>query len=374
MRVVIAGGGTAGHVFPGLALARALSARGHEVSFIGTERGVEARLIPAAGFRFDVVPAAPLLRKVSWTTIRAPLVALRAMRAAREVVRNADVVVGMGGYVSIPAALAAARERVPVVLHEQNAVPGLANRMLSRRARTVALSFADAEPLFPRHPGSAITVTGNPVREEILRVAEGREVLAKEGRRELDLLEDRRTIVIFGGSQGALHIDRAAVGACRLLEGRSDLQVVLITGPAHLGLIERAGPGGESLTVRLFGFVERMELVYACADLVVSRSGATTAAEVTACGLPSLLIPYPYATGRHQEANARSLQRSGAADVLLDDQVTGESLADRILSLIDSPERLRSMGERARACGRPDAAERLADAVTAAAWRTPEAT
>jgi UDP-N-acetylglucosamine--N-acetylmuramyl-(pentapeptide) pyrophosphoryl-undecaprenol N-acetylglucosamine transferase len=279
----------------------------------------------------------------------------------------------MGGYVSVPAALAAAHERVPVVLHEQNAVPGLANRLLSRRARTVALSFADARSMFPRRARSAMQLTGNPVREEILRVPDNREVLAKEGRRELDLADDRRTIVIFGGSQGALHIDRAAVGACRLLAGRSDLQVVLITGPAHRDLIERALPVGEALAVRPFGFIERMELAYACADLVVSRSGATTVAELTVSALPSLLIPYPYATGRHQEANARAVQRAGAAGVLLDDQVTGESLADRILSLIDNPERLRSMGEQARTFGRPDAAERLADLVVAAAWRTPAA-
>jgi UDP-N-acetylglucosamine--N-acetylmuramyl-(pentapeptide) pyrophosphoryl-undecaprenol N-acetylglucosamine transferase len=364
--VVIAGGGTAGHVFPGMALANALRDRGHVVAFIGTDRGLEARLVPQAGFAFQAVQASPLLRQVSVAAARAPFVALAAMRTCRPHVRKARAVVGMGGYASVSAALAAGREHVPVLLHEQNAVAGVANRALSRIARAVGLSFPDARGAFPRRVRTE--VTGNPVREEIIRVREDREALAKEGRQTLDLDEGRRTIVIFGGSQGALHVDRAAVGAARLLAGRSDLQILLITGPAHLdtsrsGLPSSAETGTPGLLVRLAGYLERMDLAYACADLVVSRAGATTVAEVTVCGLPALLIPYPYATGRHQEANARALQRAGGASLLLDDQMSAESLAGRIVSLIDHDERLAAMAERSASFGRPDAAERLADLV-----------
>jgi UDP-N-acetylglucosamine--N-acetylmuramyl-(pentapeptide) pyrophosphoryl-undecaprenol N-acetylglucosamine transferase len=268
----------------------------------------------------------------------------------------------MGGYVSVPAAIAARRERIPIVLHEQNAVPGLANRVLSRIARAVGLSFADAARFFPKR--SRLVVTGNPVREEILRVPEERQLLAKEAREELELEDARRTVVIFGGSQGALHIDRAAIGACLLLADRADLQVVLITGPAHVDAIRRAAPttnGG--ILVRLTAYLDRMDLAYACADLVVARAGATTVAELSVCGLPALLIPYPYATGRHQEANARALQRTGGASIMLDDQLSAESLAGRIQNLIDHPERLQAMAERSRAFGRPDAADRLANLV-----------
>ncbi len=361
-RVLIAGGGTAGHVIPGLALARVLGNRGHDVAFIGTAHGLEARLVAGAGFEFHRVPARPFVRKISWEALKAPFVAMRAMTVARRVVHGADAVVGMGGYVSVSTVLAAKRERVPAVLHEQNAVPGLANRALARMARAVALSFRDARRFFPRKLRAE--VTGNPVRPEILRVADERDALAKEAREVFDLEEGRRTILVFGGSQGALHIDRAAVGACRLLWARADLQLVLITGPAHLETIGRAlppSPGG--LLVRLLGYLDRMELAYACADLVVCRSGATTIAEVTACGLPSLQVPYPYATRRHQEANARAVQRAGGASVLLDDQLSSESLATRIEGLIDHQERLHAMAERARAFGRPDAGERLADLV-----------
>jgi UDP-N-acetylglucosamine:LPS N-acetylglucosamine transferase len=204
-------------------------------------------------------------------------------------------------------------------------------------------------------------------------VPDERLALAKEAWDELELDASRQTIVIFGGSQGALHINRAAVGACRLLAGRSDLQILLIAGAAHLADVRRAlPPPGSGLLVRAAGFLDRMELAYACADLVVSRSGATTVAEVTVCGLPALLIPYPYATRRHQEANARALQRAGGASLLLDDQLSAELLADRILGLVDHHERLAAMAERSVAFGRPDAAARLADVVVGAHSRQPE--
>jgi UDP-N-acetylglucosamine--N-acetylmuramyl-(pentapeptide) pyrophosphoryl-undecaprenol N-acetylglucosamine transferase len=364
-RIVVAGGGTAGHVYPGLALAKELARRGWRISFVGTDRGVEATLVPAAGFEFHAVAARPVRRELSLAALRAPLVALASVRECRELVRGAAAVVGMGGYVSVPSVLAAWRERLPIVLHEQNAVPGLANRAMALVSRAVGLSFAASARLFPRRVRTE--TTGNPVREEILRVPDDRDLLIKEARTELDLDEGRRTVVIFGGSQGALHIDQAAVGACRLMADRTDLQVVVITGPAHLEAIRRGWrePAG-GIEVRLIPYLQRMELAYACADLVVARAGATTVAELTVCGLPSLLIPYPYATARHQEANARAVQRFGAASVLLDDQLSEQSLAERITGLIDHDERLRAMADRSKAFGRPDASARLADLVTEA--------
>jgi UDP-N-acetylglucosamine--N-acetylmuramyl-(pentapeptide) pyrophosphoryl-undecaprenol N-acetylglucosamine transferase len=361
VRAVIAGGGTAGHVYPGLALGRVLQDRGHDVSFLGTERGVEAALVPAAGFDFQVVQAAPFVRRPSPAAVRAAFVALAAIKRCRALLEGADVVVGMGGYVSVPAVLAAATGRLPVVLHEQNAVPGLANRVLSRVARGVALSFPGAAARFPRRVRPKAVLTGNPVRAEILRVREERDALAKEGRAELDLADDRRTVVIFGGSQGALRIDRAAVGACKLLAAEGTLQVLLITGPAHVEVTKRGLSEEGDLIVRAVGYLDRMELAFACADLVVSRAGATTIAEIAACGLPALLIPYPHATGRHQEANARALQEAGGASILPDDEVSAETLAARIDGLAGHEERLSFMAERSAAFGRPDAAERLAD-------------
>ncbi len=360
MRVLVAGGGTAGHVFPALALADALTSVGHDVRFAGTSSGQEARLVREAGLAFEEIPARPLERRVSVGALAAPFSAVTAMKTCGPLVAWADVVVGMGGYVSVPVALASLRVRRPLVLHEQNAVPGLANRAFARPARRVAVAFAEARRAFPRR--TRTVVTGNPVREEILSVPSERDRLAKEARQEFDLEDERRTVVVFGGSQGALHVNRSVVDAIGRLEAE-DLQVLLLTGPAHEATVRAALPAQTRVLVRVVGFLERMSLAYAVADLVIARAGATTVAEVAACGLPSLLIPYPYATGRHQEANARALQRAGASTMVLDADVDGAVLAVGIAGLLSDDERLRAMGERASAWARPDAAEALARVV-----------
>jgi UDP-N-acetylglucosamine--N-acetylmuramyl-(pentapeptide) pyrophosphoryl-undecaprenol N-acetylglucosamine transferase len=366
VKVLIAGGGTAGHVFPALALARRLTdAHGAQVRFAGTSSGQEAQLVPAAGFPFEPVEAKPLVRRLSLRAVVSPFSVLRSARACRAIVEDADVVVGMGGYVSVPIAIAAVRGRRPLVIHEQNAVPGLANRALARFARTVALSFPETERLLPR--GAPVLVTGNPVRDEIVAVPSSREELAKEARAKFDLEDRRATVVVFGGSQGALHLNRAMVDAFRSLRGRGDLQVLILTGPAHVELVRQSLPKDAALVVRVLPFLDRMELAYAAADLVVARAGATTIAEVTICGLPAMLIPYPYATARHQEANARALQRAGGATIVMDDALSGELLAARIADLVDDRERLQRMADRSAAWGRPDAADTLGEAVTEAA-------
>jgi UDP-N-acetylglucosamine--N-acetylmuramyl-(pentapeptide) pyrophosphoryl-undecaprenol N-acetylglucosamine transferase len=360
MRVVIGTGGTAGHVLPALAVAQRLRDRfDAAVVFVGRAEGQEAVLVPRAGFDLETVEAAPFVRKVSLRALRAPAAALRAARRSREIVRGAQVVLGMGGYVSVPVSLAARRERVPLVLHEQNALPGLANRLAARWARVVALSFPQAADRFPRRVRTV--VTGNPVRAPVLRVASDRAVLGDEARRELDLDPDRRTVVLFGGSQGALRLNRAAVEVAGALAGRDDLQLLLITGPRHLQDVRDHLPGPSRLLVRTWGFLDRMELAYAVADLVVARAGATSVAELAVCGLPAILVPYPYATGRHQEANARALQRAGGAVVVLDDAATGDRLARSLTGLLDDPGGLLSMARAARRFGRPDAADAVAE-------------
>lgn len=365
MRVLVAGGGTAGHVFPAVALADDLASHDHDVRFIGTAAGQEARLVADAGYGFTPIEARPLGRRASVQAVRAPFAAIRSVGVCRPLVEGADVVVGMGGYVSAPAVMAALRTRKPFVLHEQNAVPGLVNRTFARLARSVALTFAETTRALPRRARTVLT--GNPVRANILSVITDRERLAKEARLELDLQSGKPTVVVFGGSQGALHVNRAVIEAMRSLD-HTELQVLLLTGPAHVAAVRSALPSyGPSAPVRVVGFLERMELAYAIADLVIARAGATTIAELAVCGLPSMLIPYPYATGRHQEANARALQRAGAATMLLDDELDGRVLSDRIRRLVSDRDRLRSMGDRARAWSRPDAASALGRAVLAGA-------
>jgi UDP-N-acetylglucosamine--N-acetylmuramyl-(pentapeptide) pyrophosphoryl-undecaprenol N-acetylglucosamine transferase len=364
---VVSGGGTAGHVAPGLALAHELSARGHRVAFVGTDRGIETRLVPAEGFDLTVVPSRPFVRRLSLDAARAPVAAVAAVRRCRPVVRDAAAVVGMGGYASVPAVLAARREHVPVVLHEQNAIPGLANRVLSRVADAVALSYPEAAGRFGGRVRSVLT--WNPVRASVLQVLTAREALAGEARSAFGFEEGRRTVVVFGGSLGALSVGRAAAGACRLLAGRTDLQVLVITGPDHLDAVqggwdERDGAG---LLVRMEPYVDRMELPYSVADLVIARAGASTVAEVSALGIPSVLVPYPHAVAGEQEANARALERAGGASVVLDDQLSAAVLAGCVQAMIDHDERLAAMAAGARTFGRSDAAARVADLVESVA-------
>jgi UDP-N-acetylglucosamine--N-acetylmuramyl-(pentapeptide) pyrophosphoryl-undecaprenol N-acetylglucosamine transferase len=357
--VVIGTGGTAGHIFPALATgARLRDGMGAEVVFVGRDRGQEARLVPEAGFPLEGVEALPFVRKVSPAMFMAPVMALRAARRCRGIVRGADVVLGMGGYVSVPVSLAARWERVPLVVHEQNALPGLANRLAARWAAAVALAFPEAGRRFPRRVRT--TVTGNPVRPQIVEVRDRRDQLRKEGLDTLGLEEGRRTVVVFGGSQGALRLNRVTAAACRRLS-REDLQIFLITGPDHLEAVERELSNGSKLLVRAVAFLDRLELAYAAADLVVTRAGASTVAEVTACGLPAVMVPYPFATGRHQEANARALERAGGAVVVADGELSAELLAERIETLMDHRERLDAMARASASFGRPDAADALAE-------------
>lgn len=366
MRVAVAAGGTAGHIFPALALARRLvEDHDADVVFAGTPTGQESRLVPAAGFRLETIDAAPFVRRLTARNVRAPAVVVRSVRRAAMLVSEADVVVGMGGYVSVPVAIAALRARRPLVLHEQNAIPGLANRLLSRPSRAVALSFGEAARLLSRRVRTI--VTGNPVRPAILSVPSARDTLRAEAVRTFGFDTFRRTLVVFGGSQGALHLNRAVVDAAGLLRDRTDLQLLLLTGQAHHDAIRLALPAAGGVLVRTLPFLERMELAYAAADLVLSRAGATTVAELTVCGLPSILVPYPYATGRHQEANAKALQRAGAATIVMDEALSGAMVARRVAEMLDVGDLLTSMSQRAAASGHRDADRRLADVVTEAA-------
>ncbi len=360
MRVVIGTGGTAGHIYPALSVARVLRDRLQaDVLFVGRAEGQEATLVPDAGFPLEPVAALPFRRRLSMETVRAPVAALRAARASRVLVRDADAVLGMGGYVSVPVSLAARKEKVPLIVHEQNATPGLANRMAARWARAVALSFAEAARRFPRR--CRTEVTGNPVREAVVRVREDRAALAEEGRRVLGLEGGRRTVAVYGGSQGALRLNQAAVRLSTILRGRADLQVLVITGPGHhQAVVDHLPPPGQ-LLVRTSPFVDRMELVHAVADLAVARAGAGTIAELSVCGVPSILVPYPYATGRHQDANARALQRLGGARMIPDDEATGERLTEIVVEMFEDPESLEAMAGAAKAFGRPDAADALAE-------------
>ena len=367
--VLLAGGGTGGHVFPSLAVAAALRDQGMSPEFIGTARGLEARLVPEAGWTLHTVDALPLARKVSLSTLKMPIVLGRAARQARAIIDRTSAVAAVvfGGYVSAPLAVAAWRAGIPLVVHEQNAIPGLANRLAGRWAAAIATT----------HPGPpfgrvAPVVTGNPVRPGLDPDA----VTASRGEAlaHFDLDTTRRTLLVFGGSQGAKQINTAAVESAARWPAPEGLQILHAAGRGNYEEVAAAWKAAvvgadEPLRVRCVDFIERMELAYAAADLVVCRSGASTLAELTVLGLPSILVPYPHATADHQTANAQHVAKAGGAVLIPDDELDGQRLVDEVHPLLADAARLQAMADGARSVGRPDAAHRVAEMVVSAAGR-----
>ncbi len=358
MNVIVTGGGTAGHVFP--ALATAIELRDHhdaQVTYIGAEDGPEARLVPAAGFPFVGVRVAAAQTRVSLASLRALALAFRGARSCRALVDRADVVVSIGGFASAPAVLAARRARRPLVLIEQNSVPGLVNRFAARWAVAVATTFDAAAARLPS--GMRIERTGNPIRTEIAAVPANRARLRAEAREAFELEEGRTTVLVVGGSQGALHIDQAVAGALAALRDRADLQLLISTGPGHEDVVRAAVEPNARLLVCVVPLIERMDRALALADLVVSRAGAGVA-ELAACGLPSILIPYPHATEDHQAHNAREVVAAGAATMLPDAELSSSRLVESMLGLVDHPEQRAQMSDAATRWARPDAARSIA--------------
>jgi UDP-N-acetylglucosamine--N-acetylmuramyl-(pentapeptide) pyrophosphoryl-undecaprenol N-acetylglucosamine transferase len=357
LRVVIAGGGTGGHLYPGIAVARELLARvpGARISFAGTAHGIEARVLPREGFELDVVRSAGIKGKSPMARARGALVAgLGAVDAWRLVSRRApNLVVGLGGYSSGPVVLVASLRAVPTMLLEQNAVPGLTNRWLARVVDAAALTYEDTLRYF-RGKGF---VSGNPVRAEFLRAPDYTERTdTKEAHH-----DDRTRALIFGGSQGAHAINVAMVEAAPVLARRGGrLAITHQTGERDLELV-RDGYRRAGLEARVEPFLYEMDREMSEADLVISRAGATTLAELAAAGRPAILIPLPRAADDHQRKNAAVLARAGAAEVLDPGELTGARLAERVLALAGDPARRRVMAQAARAFARPDAAKVIVD-------------
>jgi len=360
VNIVVAGGGTAGHVYPALAMADALRERhGAIVTFVGSYDGPESELVPAAGYPFTALRVVSAQKRVSMRSVGALRKTLLSSRVCRPLVARADAVVGIGGYASAPAALAARRARRPLVLVEPNSVPGAVNRIAARWAAAIAVTFDATRAWLPA--GVRIERTGNPIRPAIASVPDRRAELAKEARVVFGLDEGRRTVVVLGGSQGALRLNELTREVAATHTGRGDLQILHASGPAHEAIF--TGMAGDELLVRVVGTIDRMELALALADVAVSRAGAGHIAELTACGIPMILVPYPHATEHHQEANARELEGAGAAEVATEPGLTADVLARRIVALVDDGPRRARMAEAAKRWARPDADARLADLV-----------
>jgi UDP-N-acetylglucosamine--N-acetylmuramyl-(pentapeptide) pyrophosphoryl-undecaprenol N-acetylglucosamine transferase len=342
-------------VYPGIAVAEELRRirPDAEVLFVGGRRGVEAHAVPENGFRIRFVMTRGLPRRAWWRWPDALLANLVGFLQALWVVatERPDVVLGTGGYVSGPLSMAAVLLRRPLLLQEQNSIPGRANRWLARVADEVHLSFTEARAYFARKDN--LKVTGNPVRSFILGGDRA------TGLKEFGLADGRPTVFVFGGSRGAHRVNQAALEAMQLLKGRVDVQFILQTGREDFESAKQAVES-QQLPARVVPYLRQIHLAYAVADLVVCRSGAMTLAEIAACGTPAILVPYPYAAHNHQEVNARNLVERGAAGLVLDRELSGERLAKEIAHLLADRQTLRRMSAHARTFARLDAAERLA--------------
>jgi UDP-N-acetylglucosamine--N-acetylmuramyl-(pentapeptide) pyrophosphoryl-undecaprenol N-acetylglucosamine transferase len=348
MRVLLAGGGSAGHTSPLLATADALRRLDPtvEVTCLGTARGLETRVVPEAGYPLELIPPVPMPRRPGMDLLRVPGRLWGAVREATAVLdrTRADVVVGFGGYVSMPAYLAARRRKIPIVIHEQNAVPGLANRAGARIAQRVAVSFPDT-------PLKRAEYIGLPLRAMISGC--DRAALRAEARTFFGLDPDRPTLLVTGGSQGARRLNQAVSGASPALAA-TGVQVLHVVGPQGA-----ADPVGSEVPYAVLPFVDRMDLAYAAADLVLCRGGANSVIEAAAVGLPAVVVPLPHGNGE-QQRNARALVDAGADLLVSDADLTADWVADHVPALVADTDRLARMGAAASALVPRDADERLA--------------
>jgi UDP-N-acetylglucosamine--N-acetylmuramyl-(pentapeptide) pyrophosphoryl-undecaprenol N-acetylglucosamine transferase len=352
--VVLAGGGTGGHIEPMLALADALRRNGTpdelRITCLGTARGLETTIVPARGYDLRLIPPVPLPRKPTLDLLRVPGRVWRAVAQTRALLRElaADVVVGFGGYVALPAYLAARWERVPVVVHEQNALPGLANRIGARLAARVAVTV----PGTPLHRGEHV---GMPLRQAISTL--DRAARRAEARAAFSLDPDRPTLLVFGGSQGAASLNRAAVGAADALTA-AGIQVLHARGPKNTDVTVPAWPAGAAPYV-VVDYLERMDLAYAAADLALCRAGAVTVAELSAVGLPAVFVPLPIGNGE-QRRNALPVVEAGGGLLVEDADLDPGWIAAHLVPLLTDARALAGYARSAAGAGVPDADERLA--------------
>lgn len=375
MRVLIAAGGTGGHIYPGITVAQTLLARDPKVDvlFVGRANGLEAEIVPRLGFPFETVPAAYLQRKLSLSVLKTGWTSIRGLKQSLAIIKRfrPDVALGTGGYVSGPVIAAAKLSNVPTVIQEADAFPGLTSRLLGRFVDIVALGTEQAAPHFSG--AKRVEITGNPIRTEIV------ERSREEGYKALRLDPKRKTVLLFGGSQGGATLNRAMQEAARsLLE--TGVQIVWQTGSAAFREAVKAMEAGlprKSVQrsvdtngspirfghLHMLPFIDDMASAYAAADVVVCRAGAITLAELTARGLPAILIPYPHAAQNHQMVNARVVEQAGGARVIEDEQLTAETLLAVLKPLMADSDSLKQMAAASRSLGRPDAAARIADLI-----------
>ncbi|UJF15125.1 undecaprenyldiphospho-muramoylpentapeptide beta-N-acetylglucosaminyltransferase [Jeotgalibaca sp. MA1X17-3] len=361
MKILLSGGGTGGHIYPALALMNRLKELYPDAEFlyVGTERGMESTIVPKAGVPFKSVEIQGLRRSLSLENLKTIYLMIKSISKSKKIIKefSPDVVIGTGGYVCAPVLYAASRLGIPSIIHEQNSVAGVTNKFLARYVSRICLCFEDARADFSKYPEKNV-FTGNPRAQEVANIKQEAS-LTNYG-----LQNELPTALIFGGSRGAAKINQSMAEAIPLFKEKG-YQVILVTGEQHFEKItSQVDSLGENLeNVRIVPYVEEMPALFKKVNVVVCRSGATTLTELTALGIPSILIPSPYVTNNHQLKNAQSLEKKGAALILEEKELDAKVMFEAIDSLMMNQEKQKNMAEAARSLGIPDAADRLAAVV-----------
>lgn len=371
MKLIIAGGGTGGHLFPGIAVAEEFLTRdpANEVLFVGTERGIEARAVPAAGYPLELISAAGIRGKGTLSQLKGAAMMVFGYAQSRKILKRfrPDMVLGVGGYASLPMVLAARGMQIPRFIHEQNAIPGLTNRLLARFASKVFITLEESARYFP---SVSTLLTGNPLRRQILDMVEKANPpsippLSKGGSEQGEQGRFRGggdfRLLVFGGSQGAHAINEAMIAALPLLkESRVRLAITHQTGEKDCAEV-MAAYRGAGVEAEVTPFISDMAAEYARADLIICRAGATTIAEITACSKACLFIPFPHAVDDHQRRNAEALLKKDACFMMLERELTGGTLAETVRTLAENPELVHRTGALAFSLARLDAARIIVD-------------
>ncbi len=360
MKAIITGGGTGGHIYPALSIAFKLKDDGFDILYVGSKKGMETKIVPEKGLPLKTIDVEPIPRKISPLIIRSLFMATKGFFQSRKIIREfkPDIVIGTGGFVAGPVVFAAGLSGFNTLIHEQNVYPGITTKILSYTVDKIALNFKETKKHLNDRAQKKCVITGNPIREEILNMKR------KEGAKNLNISPDRKTILVFGGSQGAKSINQAMEVVCEKVKDNKNIQIIYLTGEKNYQqVIENLTEIKDHKNIIIKPYLHNMEWAYAVADLVVYRAGATGLAEITAKGIPAILIPYPHSAENHQEYNARNLEKNEAAEVITDKDLTGKLLTKKIIDLLNDQKKLKVMSENSKKMGKPQALTNITEII-----------
>ncbi|KUO73569.1 MAG: UDP-N-acetylglucosamine--N-acetylmuramyl-(pentapeptide) pyrophosphoryl-undecaprenol N-acetylglucosamine transferase [Clostridia bacterium BRH_c25] len=356
MRVILSGGGTGGHIYPAVSIAKEIKRhyQNAEILFIGTERGLENSIVPKEGFKLLKIKVRGFKRKLSLGNVAAVKESFAGLFVVSRIIRDfkPDIVIGTGGYVCGSVLLAAAFLKVPTLIHEQNAFPGVTNKILARLVDVIAVNFPEAQKYFPGN--KKVIVTGNPIRGDILSISK------EEGLKEFGFSKELPLVFVVGGSRGARKLNESVLQLAKQCITKKSFQMLHMTGETQYdGIIKQYGREGIAMDrkyLQVRPYLHNMPYALAASDIIISRCGASTLSEITALGKPSILIPFPYATGNHQEYNGRALEKNGAAVVILERDLNADILYSIAADILNKPEKANLMRIKSKELGRTDAA------------------